>query len=179
MVVTYHVIRRVNSPVITTDGDIDQGAEPHNERGKGPARKCSQRSHPMKPKGTNAPFPRVHRRVAITGCHMQRKPTRRCAPWIYRSKSAYRSYWHVPCSASSRCPETRTRGRASGLHERCPAIYVQPHAQHTLRMQVRDRMAYLTILSSLSSFSKLISRMAVLGTPSSSASSRIFLSATI
>lgn len=40
-------------------------------------------------------------------------------------------------------------------------------------------ITYRTILSSLSSLSSEISRMAVLGTPSSSASSRIFLSATI
>ena len=46
-------------------------------------------------------------------------------------------------------------------------------------MRERVRQTYLTMLSSLSSFNRLISRMAVLGTPSSSASSRIFLSATI
>ena len=41
------------------------------------------------------------------------------------------------------------------------------------------RVAHLTILSSFdNSFNKLISRIEVLGTPSSSASSRIFLSAT-
>jgi hypothetical protein len=40
-------------------------------------------------------------------------------------------------------------------------------------------VAHRTILSSLSSLRSEISRMAVLGTPSSSASSRIFLSATI
>jgi hypothetical protein len=39
--------------------------------------------------------------------------------------------------------------------------------------------SHLTTLSSLSSLSRLISRMAVLGTPSSSASSLIFLRATI
>ena len=40
-------------------------------------------------------------------------------------------------------------------------------------------LVYLTMLQCCSSFSKAISRMAVLGMPSSSSSSRIFLSAII
>lgn len=47
------------------------------------------------------------------------------------------------------------------------------------QMQARLGATHLTMLSSLdSSFNKLISRIDVLGTPSSSASSLIFLSAT-
>ena len=63
-----------------------------------------------------------------------------------------------------------------GVHDvQQPRPHVSTLAQHGRVSGAR----YLTILSSLSSFNKLISRMAVLGTPSSSASRRIFLSATI
>ena len=47
-----------------------------------------------------------------------------------------------------------------------------------LKEQMTCRRAHLTTLSSLSSLRRLISRMAVDGTPSSSASNLIFLSAT-
>jgi hypothetical protein len=54
-----------------------------------------------------------------------------------------------------------------------------PSSTKPLARMVRKLGPHRTILSSLSSLSSEISRMAVLGTPSSSASSLIFLRATI
>ncbi len=92
-----------------------------------------------------------------------------------------------PCSASSLHREIQTRGKVSDPRGRYPIAWrlIQGEKKSVSRqptnLSLRNdfRCAHRTMWSSLSSLSNEISRMAVLGTPSSSASSRIFLSATI
>lgn len=98
----------------------------------------------------------------------------------------------APWSVSDQRPRTRRLGRAFGRHGRYRAVWWRKKGKQDRRVDWRSRdnkcifsvqyrlsEAYLTMLSSFNSFNRLISRMAVLGTPSSSASRRIFLRATI
>jgi len=68
-----------------------------------------------------------------------------------------------------------------GMIQMAPIMWRSRRKEKLLRKKTKTKKhaPHLTTLSSLSSFSRLISRMAVLGTPSSSASSLIFLRATI